>query len=122
MRSRFSTSFILMLLVLAGALIFSLYYLYDAFMGSSAEDASINTLLGIVGLGVTVYLATQLLRRPYSRKAPPKILTTIECGKCGLKSVRAFADGDYVFKTSEKCQKCDEPMLITAIYTEEEKK
>ena len=55
-------------------------------------------------------------------KPPLKMLTTIECRKCGFKNVRPFAKGDYVFKAVENCQKCNEPMLITGIYIEEVKK
>jgi hypothetical protein len=50
-------------------------------------------------------------------------MTTIECRKCGSKSVREFQRGDYVFKELEPCQKCpDDKMLITAIYKEVKEK
>jgi hypothetical protein len=114
-----------MLLVIAGMLIFSVYYLYDALInieGGDTTNSTFNILLGMIGLSVTVYLATQLLRRPRAKKAPPKLLTTLECSNCGLKNIRSFTSGDYIFKTGEACPKCEEHMLITAIYTEDEKK
>jgi ribosomal protein L40E len=52
----------------------------------------------------------------------PPITTTIECRKCGFKSVREFQRGDYIFKEVEPCQKCNEKMLITAIYREVKEK
>jgi hypothetical protein len=49
----------------------------------------------------------------------PAMMTTIECKKCGVKNVREFQRGDYVFKELEPCQKCpDTKTMITAIYKE----
>jgi hypothetical protein len=124
-KQRINTSFLFMLLVISGMLIFSVYYLYDALMNIEGDDptnSSFNILLGMIGLSVTVYLATQLLRRPRTKKAPPKLLTTLECSNCELKTIRGFAKGDYVFKTGEACPKCEGHMLVTAIYAEDEKK
>jgi hypothetical protein len=122
--TRYGSGFIVTLLVLAAMVIFSSYSLYNAIVSAetSSGDASFSTLLGMIGLSVTAYLVMQLLRKPYTQKDPPKVVTTIECRKCGLKSVRAFVIGDHILKASEKCQKCDEPMLITGIYAEETKK
>lgn len=112
-----------MLLVIAGMLIFSVYYLYDALMSIEGGDNSyFNILLGMIGLSVTVYLATQLFRKPRAKKDPPKLLTTLECSVCGLKNIRSFTRSDHIFKTAEMCQKCEKHMLVTAIYTEDEKK
>jgi ribosomal protein L40E len=52
----------------------------------------------------------------------PKVMTTVECRKCGTKNVREFKRGDYVFKDLEACKKCDDKMLITAIYKEVKEK
>jgi hypothetical protein len=49
-------------------------------------------------------------------------MTTIECRKCGTKNTREFQRGDYVFKETEPCQKCNDKMLITAIYKEVKEK
>ncbi|MFQ6076467.1 MAG: hypothetical protein ACE5Z5_10100 [Candidatus Bathyarchaeia archaeon] len=53
---------------------------------------------------------------------PAEIFTTTECLKCGFKNIRRFVKGDYVLKTSDSCPKCDEPMTVTSIYTEEKGK
>ena len=123
-KPRINTSFLFMLIVISGMLIFSVYYLYDALTNIETGDmanSSFNILLGMIGLSVTVYLATQLLRRPQTKKTPPKILTTLECNNCGLKTIRGFASGDYIFKTGEACPKCEGRVLVTAIYAEDEK-
>jgi ribosomal protein L40E len=52
----------------------------------------------------------------------PKVMTTVECRKCGSKSVREFQRGDFVFKELDSCQKCDDKQLITAIYKEVKEK
>lgn len=49
----------------------------------------------------------------------PKVMTIIECRKCGFKNTREFQRGDYVFKELEACQKCsEEKQMITGIYKE----
>jgi hypothetical protein len=80
-------------------------------------------IIGIAGLGLSAYVILQLRRRAtrLSIVVPP-IMTTLECKKCGNKSVREFQRGDYVFKEPEPCQKCSDKMMITAIYREVKEK
>ncbi|MGB9960316.1 MAG: hypothetical protein ACPLKQ_07355 [Candidatus Bathyarchaeales archaeon] len=76
-------------------------------------------LLGFVGVASSTYVLFQTRKRIMRlRIETPPITTTIECKKCGFKSVREFQRGDYIFKEVETCQKCNEKMLITAIYRE----
>lgn len=78
------------------------------------------TLAGSLGLGLSIYILYQMRKRRILRLKlrNPKITTTIECKKCNFKSMRDFQRGDFIFKEIEQCQKCNEKMLITAIYTE----
>lgn len=80
-------------------------------------------LLGFLGAALSTYVLLQT-RRKMKRLGiePPTITTTIECRKCGFKNVRDFERGDYIFKEMEPCQKCEENMLITAIYREVKEK
>jgi hypothetical protein len=80
-------------------------------------------LIGFVGVVLSAYVILQLRRRGtrMSIEVPP-ITTTIECKKCGFKNVREFQRGDYIFKEAEPCQKCNEKMMITAIYREVKEK
>jgi hypothetical protein len=115
----------IVLLFVTGIFIFSVYYLYNAIMAflNSSTTASFQLIFGFLGFSTSFYTLTQFLRRLTKvPKAPPKISTIIECRKCGIKNVKSFVKGDYIFKTIENCQKCDEPMLITGIYAEEVKK
>lgn len=80
-------------------------------------------LIGIAGIVLSVYVILQM-RRHGSRpniEVPP-IMTTIECKKDGYKNVREFKRGDYIFKEVEPCPKCNEKMMITAIYREVKEK
>ena len=53
----------------------------------------------------------------------PKVMTTIECKKCGIKTVREYQRGDYVYKELDACPKCpDTKQIITAIYKEVKEK
>ena len=83
----------------------------------------------MLGLGIfSIALATVVLLQSRSHMTAmkttlqPQVMTTIECKKCGIKSVREFQRGDYVYKELEKCQKCEDKQIITAIYKEVKEK
>jgi len=80
-------------------------------------------LIGFLGAGLSTYVLFQTRKRikRLSIKTP-SVTTTIECRKCGFKNIRDFQRGDYIFKEVDPCQKCNENMLITAIYKEVEEK
>ena len=102
-------------------LIIGLYFFYDAiqaYVAGDIEAAGLSSMLGLIGIGLSIYMATILRRRGTARKIPPKVMTTVTCKICGLKNLREFMKGDYVLKNIENCPKCDEPMMIAAIYTE----
>jgi hypothetical protein len=80
-------------------------------------------IIGSAGLILSGYVVLQLKRRVSSMRIEvPPINTTLECKKCGFKNVREFQRGDYIFKEGESCQKCNDKMLITAIYREVKEK
>jgi hypothetical protein len=113
-----------MFIIALGMLGLSTYYLYrafEAYVGGEAEAVH-YAVIGVVGLSVTFYMIFILARRPIVRFTIRPTMSTVECLKCGFKSIRRFAKGDYVFKKDGICRKCNEPLLITAIYSEEPKK
>ena len=80
-------------------------------------------LLGFLGVGISLLELLRLRRRlERLRIVIPPVTTTIECKKCGFKSVREYQRGDYIFKEVEPCQKCNDKMIITAIYKEVKEK
>jgi len=115
---------IILLIIAAGMLTLSTYYLYRAFLSfeEGATQSSIYyAVIGVTGIAITVYMTFILRKRSFAKKEPPPVMTTTECGKCGFKSLRKFTKGDFVFKTVGNCEKCNEPMVITTIYAEQKK-
>jgi hypothetical protein len=79
--------------------------------------------IGVFGLAISAYMLLQTKAKPaHAALELPRVLTTLECPKCDFKSIRDFQRDDYVFKETGPCQKCNEPMKITAIYREVKKK
>ena len=90
---------------------------------SRPDMAVFLLLIGFIAMGLSVYMLFQSRKRVASMKIEaPKVMTTIECKKCGFKSVREFQRGDFVFKDLDACQKCNDKMIITAIYKEVKEK
>lgn len=80
-------------------------------------------VLGLISMSLATYVLLQSRRHVTSMKiVPPQVMTTIECKKCGIKTVREFQRGDYVYKELEKCEKCEDKQMITAIYKEVKEK
>jgi hypothetical protein len=79
--------------------------------------------IGFIAMGLAGYILFQSRKRIASLKVEtPQIITTIECRKCGIKTTREFQRGDYVYKELDKCTKCEDKQLITAIYREVKEK
>jgi len=91
-----------------------------AYMADNMTSAIFLTITGVIALTLSAYVLLQTRRTAVATKtAPAKVMTTVECKKCGTKNVRDFQRGDYVYKELEACQKCPEDkMIITAIYKE----
>jgi hypothetical protein len=118
------TPLIVLYIIALGMLSLSTYYIFqaiNAYIEGLVDRAIFFAIIGVIGVGATVYMMSNLMKRAARRVVTP-VMTTVECLRCGFKSIRRFARGDYVFKTEGNCKKCNEPMLITAIYAEEVKK
>ena len=118
------SSFVLAVIFITLAL--SLTALYLGITALLTEETVVSgylLLVGFLGLALSTYMLFQTRRRILRlRIKVPSITTTIECRKCSFKSVREFQRGDHIFKEVEPCQKCNENMLITAIYREVKEK
>ena len=114
--------YMIVLAVLALALV-SLALAFNAFVAGEEIVAIYLVIIGLIALALSTYVLMQSRSRTAAMKIEtPQTLTTIECRKCGFKNVREFQRGDYVFKDLDKCQKCDDRQLITAIYKEVKEK
>jgi len=49
-----------------------------------------------------------------------EVKTEITCPSCGLREVRSFQKGDYVFKEVGECPRCGKGRYISSIFREEE--
>lgn len=115
------STFVLAIIFLVLAVSFSALILAVQAYSVYGNDfaAAYLTLIGVLGIGLSLYVLTQTRKRlTRLRIESPPVVTTVECRKCGFKSVRKFQRGDYVFKEVEPCEKCKENMMITAIYRE----
>jgi hypothetical protein len=120
-------SFYIFIIFALGMLFISVYYIVEALLilqSGEGESAIYQLAIGVFGVGASSLIFLRFRKRmTLLRQAlPPTIITIIECKKCGLKSLRNFVKGDFVFKSVNECKKCSEPMLITGIYAEKAKK
>jgi len=117
-----SLAFLIIVIVFALSLV-AIYLALTSFLTGEKIVAGYLILIGFLGIGSSLYVLFQMRRRTLAlRMEAPPITTVIECKKCGFKSVREFQRGDYIFKEVEPCQKCNEKMVITAIYREVKRK
>jgi len=103
--------------------VFSIFLGFDAYLSGDAESGSTYMILGATTLALSSYVLFQTRKRVLKSalKSQP-VTTTILCEKCGLKNVRDFKRGDYIFKDVESCPKCNENMVISSIYREVKEK
>ena len=113
------SSYVLMIVFITLALSLTALVLAIYAFPQNREATVYLMLVGFLGAALSTYVLFQTRKRILRlRIETPPIVTTIECRKCGLKSVREFQRGDFIFKEVEPCQKCNDKMLITAIYRE----
>lgn len=113
------SSFILMIVFITLALSLTALILALNAFDNNEIIAGYLMLAGFIGVALSTYVLFQMRRRASRLNiVVPPVTTVIECKKCGFKSVREFQRGDYIFKEVEPCQKCNEKMMITAIYRE----
>ena len=95
-----------------------------AFFETGNAEVTIYLLaIGFIAMALSGYYLFQSRKHVASLKIDnPSILTTIECMKCGIKTTREFQRGDYIFKELDKCTKCEDKQVITAIYREVKEK
>lgn len=103
----------------------SIYAGIDAYTHDDSASGSLYLTMGVTTLVISTYLWLQTRRRMLRLGLGMEPLnTTVECQKCGFKSVRDFQRGDYIFKQmDEQCPKCNEKaMAIGSIFREVKEK
>ena len=121
--TKISTYLMMIVLIVLALSVVALILSFNAFIVGNEVVAGYLLLIGFIAMALSVYVLLQSRKRIASmRIEAPKVMTTVECKKCGFKSVREFQRGDFVFKELEACQKCEDKMLVTAIYKEVKEK
>jgi hypothetical protein len=121
--TRISTYLMMIVLIVLALSVVALMLSVNAFIVGNEMVAGYLLLIGFIAMALSVYVLLQSRKRIANMRIDaPKVMTTVECKKCGFKSVREFQRGDFIFKELEACQKCEDKMLITAIYKEVKEK
>ena len=121
--TKISTYLMMIVLIVLALSVVALMLSVNAFMVGNEVVAGYLLIIGFIAMALSVYVLLQSRKRIASMKIEvPKVMTTVECRKCGFKSVREFQRGDFVFKDLDACQKCKDKMIITAIYKEVKEK
>jgi hypothetical protein len=114
-----ASSYQMLIIIVAIGLALTVLVLAINLFDKDVVTAGYLVLVGFLLLLISAYVLLQTKRRIRGlRIETSPIVTTVECKKCGFKNVREFKRDDYVFKEMEPCQKCNEKMMITAIYRE----
>ena len=89
------------------------------FMYIGEPDPTVNLMIGFF----FICLATSILQMKKSPKDPLRqTLTILKCNSCGAIKVRNYENGDFIFKSTEVCTKCNKLMQINQIYSVKLKK
>jgi hypothetical protein len=116
------------LAVIFGTLILAFICLALALLTYSSKVGITTTgvvflVIGFAGLISATYMLIQARGHMVHIKIEiPPVMTTVACQKCGFKNVRTFERGDYVFKQAGPCPKCNDKLLVSAIYREVKEK
>lgn len=108
----------LLTVVIIGAFsLFSIYLGFQAY-GDESEKATYYLIIGATGFAAMGYMLFRTKAYAQKRHEIPhaEVITTLECPKCGLKKVRDFERGDYVFRDDIQCTRCDGKMVITRVH------
>ncbi|MEM3000090.1 MAG: hypothetical protein QXX34_06175 [Candidatus Bathyarchaeia archaeon] len=117
--TKISTYLTMIVLIVLALSMVALISSVNLFVEGNEVAAGYLLIIGLIAMVLSLYVMVQSRKRLADmRIEAPKVMTTIECKKCGFKNVREFQRGDFVFKELDPCQKCNEKMLITAIYKE----
>lgn len=115
---------LVILLVVLVLSVSALFLAVDAYIrDNDVVNAGYFMLIGFIGLSLSAYMLLQTKRKTSQLAFEmPRVITTMLCQKCGFKNIRDFQKGDYIFKETEPCPKCNEKTMITSIYREVKEK
>jgi hypothetical protein len=115
---RISLVTLLAIVVIGIFSLFSLYLGFRSYEVEKVDQAFYYILIGTTGFAAMGFMFFRSRSVVQSKLDAPKadVITTLECPKCGLKTVRDFQRGDYVFRSDIPCTRCDGQMVITRVH------
>ena len=82
-------------------------------------DPMTNFMIGFT----LICFGTTIIQLPTQPSEPIRqTLTILTCALCGITKVRHYEQGDFVFKKTEPCNKCNNMMQVKQIYSVKLKK
>jgi hypothetical protein len=122
-KTRISTILFVIILVALGLSLVAFSLAVIEYGSGDPTSGAYFALIGLMGAALLTYMLLQTRKRTFRLPIQAqRVATTILCQKCGFKNIRDFERGDYVFKETEECPKCNEKMMIASIYREVEEK
>jgi len=119
------SGFLLGILLTVSLVIFSVALLWIAYLsfkqGGDTASATFQAIFGLSSLAISMKALKDLVeaRKAFAREERVKIVSILQCRKCGLKFGRRYRPGEYVGMTVEdKCPKCSGPAFVTLIYSD----
>ena len=113
---RYSFFFFAVISVLLVLSLFSLYQAVETYRRTGSPDL-LTVTLSVSAIALSSYMLLKTRRKPLKLGFEiQEVFTTVQCSSCSFKNVRDFQNGDYVFKDSDPCPKCDSPSFISTIY------
>ncbi|MHA1193302.1 MAG: hypothetical protein ACTSP9_13565 [Promethearchaeota archaeon] len=100
--------------VLIGFIIVGALFIY---MGGTDQMTNFFIGFSLICIGSTLIQIQKQEEEPTRQT-----LSILKCEKCEVTKVRNYETGDFVFKSVDSCEKCDDTMNIKQIYSVKLKK
>lgn len=116
---------LLLVLLFVGLLsLLSLYLGFDEYLSDHTARAGVYFLMGTSGFALIGYMffRSKSIMEKVESIPQIEISTALECKSCGLKKIRPFQRGDYLFSEAEECTRCHSRMVVEKVYGREKTK
>lgn len=118
--SMYSYLMVIFSVIIIAWAVWAMYSAFSFQQEGNIESFYFYAIASSVAIVLAVSSIMQMRRRIVMlRRLATKVLSVVLCASCGFKVVRAFADGDFVYKEVGNCQQCSGTMRVESIYAEE---
>ena len=93
-------------------IIFVVIVVYFSIIGVFPSDIYIYVIIILCVIGGAI-----LISLDHEEDVNLQTVSTLKCLKCDFQKINSYSNGDYIFKTMEKCPNCDENLQIAEIYS-----